>query len=163
LDAFDEAAAVAAKVLDSTMPNDWRVRYLERGYLFRNPIVHHLQTGYSPFAWIATITRNKLVDALRRRGRHIVVPIDEFAEILRAEEKAPGLSNPRDGPTALKVENPAARHCPNRFRLTGTVCETPPPRTHALHHSRRAQRCSMAPRRCGAAMLGMTTTTDSDM
>jgi RNA polymerase sigma factor (sigma-70 family) len=42
--------------------------------------------------WIAAITRNKVIDALRRRGRHIVVPIDDFAEILGAEEKDAGLS-----------------------------------------------------------------------
>jgi RNA polymerase sigma factor (sigma-70 family) len=42
--------------------------------------------------WIATITRNKFVDMLRRRGRHIVVPIEEFAEVPRAEEKEPSLS-----------------------------------------------------------------------
>jgi RNA polymerase sigma factor (sigma-70 family) len=42
--------------------------------------------------WIATITRNKFVDALRRRGRHIVVPIDDIVETLGAEEKSDGLS-----------------------------------------------------------------------
>lgn len=42
--------------------------------------------------WIATITRNKFVDALRRRGRHVDVQIDDFAETLGAEEKDDGLS-----------------------------------------------------------------------
>jgi RNA polymerase sigma factor (sigma-70 family) len=42
--------------------------------------------------WISTITRNKFVDALRRRGRHVVVPIDDFGETLGAVEVDPGLS-----------------------------------------------------------------------
>jgi RNA polymerase sigma-70 factor (ECF subfamily) len=41
--------------------------------------------------WIATISRNKFVDALRRRGRHVVVPIDDIVETLGAEEKDDGL------------------------------------------------------------------------
>ncbi|NGX97165.1 MAG: RNA polymerase subunit sigma, partial [Candidatus Afipia apatlaquensis] len=32
------------------------------------------------------------VDALRRRGRHVIVPIDDFLEILGEEEKDDGLS-----------------------------------------------------------------------
>jgi RNA polymerase sigma factor (sigma-70 family) len=42
--------------------------------------------------WIAIITRNKFIDALRRRGGRIVVPIDDIAETLGAEEKDDGLS-----------------------------------------------------------------------
>ena len=42
--------------------------------------------------WIATITRNKFVDALRRRGRHIAVPINDIVETLGAKEKDDGLS-----------------------------------------------------------------------
>src|SRR5262249_1026710 len=36
--------------------------------------------------WIRAIARNKLVDALRRRGRSGSVPIDDFIEILAAPE-----------------------------------------------------------------------------
>jgi RNA polymerase sigma-70 factor (ECF subfamily) len=42
--------------------------------------------------WVAAIARNKLIDALRRRGRRVTVPIEDFAEILPAEEKEEGLS-----------------------------------------------------------------------
>jgi RNA polymerase sigma factor (sigma-70 family) len=38
--------------------------------------------------WVAAITRNKLVDVLRRRGRHISVPIDDVIDDLPAEEQA---------------------------------------------------------------------------
>ena len=37
----------------------------------------------APFApWLFAIARNKLIDALRRRGRRVFVNIDDFAEIL---------------------------------------------------------------------------------
>jgi RNA polymerase sigma factor (sigma-70 family) len=38
--------------------------------------------------WIAAIVRNKLIDALRRRGRHAVVPIEDVIETLGAEDRA---------------------------------------------------------------------------
>ena len=38
--------------------------------------------------WIATIARNKLIDALRRGGRRVNVPIDEVMETLEAHESA---------------------------------------------------------------------------
>ena len=34
--------------------------------------------------WVVTIARHKLTDALRRRGRRIEVPVDDYAEILPA-------------------------------------------------------------------------------
>lgn len=37
--------------------------------------------------WVAAIARNKLIDGLRRRGRRIDVPIDDFAEVLPAGQK----------------------------------------------------------------------------
>jgi len=41
--------------------------------------------------WVAAITRNKLIDALRRRGRHVSVPIEEVVDTLRAEDRTPEL------------------------------------------------------------------------
>jgi RNA polymerase sigma-70 factor (ECF subfamily) len=32
--------------------------------------------------WVRAIARNKLIDALRRRGRRIEIPVDDFADIL---------------------------------------------------------------------------------
>ena len=52
--------------------------------------------------WVAAIARNKLIDALRRRGRRISVPIDDFAEILPADEMEEGLS-PRETERLLSV------------------------------------------------------------
>jgi RNA polymerase sigma-70 factor (ECF subfamily) len=43
----------------------------------------------APFApWLFAIARNKLIDALRRRGRRIFVDIDDFAETLAGETPA---------------------------------------------------------------------------
>lgn len=40
----------------------------------------------APFApWLFAIARNKLIDALRRRGKRVFVNIDDFAEILPGE------------------------------------------------------------------------------
>lgn len=36
--------------------------------------------------WVLAIARNKLVDALRRGGRHKAVPIDDFANFIAGEE-----------------------------------------------------------------------------
>src|SRR5246127_3912442 len=42
----------------------------------------------APFApWLFAIARNKLIDALRRRGRRVFVNIDDFAETLPEEPK----------------------------------------------------------------------------
>jgi RNA polymerase sigma factor (sigma-70 family) len=38
--------------------------------------------------WMAAIVRNKLIDVLRRRGKHAAVPIDDVIETLGAEEHA---------------------------------------------------------------------------
>src|SRR6201985_1363157 len=50
------------------------------------PAVHlkrHTWDANAPFApWLFAIARNKLIDALRRRGRRVFVNIDDFAETL---------------------------------------------------------------------------------
>lgn len=40
--------------------------------------------------WLSTIVRNKLVDSMRRRGRHVSVPIEDVMATLEAEEQADG-------------------------------------------------------------------------
>jgi RNA polymerase sigma-70 factor, ECF subfamily len=47
----------------------------------------------APFApWLFAIARNKLIDALRRRGRRIFVDIDDFAETLADTPPAPSVA-----------------------------------------------------------------------
>lgn len=46
----------------------------------------------APFGpWLWAIARHKVIDALRRRGRRIDLPIDEFAEILDNGDPEPSL------------------------------------------------------------------------
>ena len=67
----------------------------------------HLKRGTwdpdQPLApWIAAIARNKMIDALRRRGRRISVSIDDFAETLAAPEEEKQLSS-READRLLSV------------------------------------------------------------
>lgn len=41
--------------------------------------------------WAYAIARHKLVDAFRRRGRHVHVPVEDFAEVLPAPPPPDGL------------------------------------------------------------------------
>ncbi|MDE2379267.1 sigma-70 family RNA polymerase sigma factor [Bradyrhizobium sp.] len=48
----------------------------------------HTWDSEAPFApWLFAIARNKLIDALRRRGRRVFVNIDDFAEVLPGEAR----------------------------------------------------------------------------
>ena len=38
--------------------------------------------------WISTIIRNKLIDSLRRRGRHVDVPLEDVVAVLQIDEQA---------------------------------------------------------------------------
>jgi RNA polymerase sigma factor (sigma-70 family) len=42
-------------------------------------------------SWLAAIVRNKLIDALRRGGRQVLVPIEDVIETLAAEEHGDSL------------------------------------------------------------------------
>lgn len=42
--------------------------------------------------WVFTIARHKIIDALRRRGKRIIVPIDDYAETLAADVDEPNLA-----------------------------------------------------------------------
>src|SRR5947209_12239619 len=53
----------------------------------------HTWDASASFApWLFAIARNKLIDALRRRGRRIFVNIDDFAEVLPGEAAAETVS-----------------------------------------------------------------------
>jgi RNA polymerase sigma-70 factor, ECF subfamily len=67
--------------------------------------VHLKRHTFSPGApfgpWLFAVARNKIIDALRRRGRRIFVPIEDFAETLSGEAAEPGPSE-RDVEKQLK-------------------------------------------------------------
>ncbi len=52
--------------------------------------------------WVRAIARNKLIDSLRRRGRRVHVPIDDFLEILASPQDQNSLDM-RDAKRLLKV------------------------------------------------------------
>jgi len=57
----------------------------------------------APFApWLFAIARNKLIDALRRRGRRVFVNIDDFAETL-ADQPAAETASPSEVEAHLKA------------------------------------------------------------
>lgn len=45
---------------------------------------HTWDTSQPLMPWVVTISRNKLIDQMRRRGRRTDLPVDDFAEILPA-------------------------------------------------------------------------------
>lgn len=51
--------------------------------------------------WLTTIVRNKLVDSLRRRGRHAHVPIEDVADFLEAGEVSSDAANRLDTESVL--------------------------------------------------------------
>ena len=65
----------------------------------------HTWDADAPFApWLFAIARNKLIDALRRRGRRVFVNIDDFAETLAGEPPAETASA---GEVAAQLEDAA--------------------------------------------------------
>jgi RNA polymerase sigma factor (sigma-70 family) len=81
--------------------------------------------------WVAAITRNKLIDVLRRRGRHINVPIEDFVDSLQAEDEAPELSareidslllrlapQQREIVRSISINGSSIRETADRLRMT---------------------------------------------
>ncbi|MBV8923968.1 MAG: sigma-70 family RNA polymerase sigma factor [Bradyrhizobium sp.] len=67
----------------------------------------HTWDANAPFApWLFAIARNKLIDALRRRGKRVFVNIDDFAETL-ADQPAEETASP--GEVAARLETLPAR------------------------------------------------------
>lgn len=42
---------INSRILIQRMPNEWMKRYNERDYVFRDPIISHLQAARAPFSW----------------------------------------------------------------------------------------------------------------
>lgn len=82
--------------------------------------------------WLAAIVRNKVIDTLRRRGRHVTVPIDDVIDTLRAPNGAPdaggggeidgllaGLKvRQRDIVKAISIEGVSVRETAGRLGMT---------------------------------------------
>ena len=81
--------------------------------------------------WIAAIARNKLIDALRRRGRYSGVPIDDVIDTLGAEEQDEKLTahevdsllarlkaSQREIVRSISIEGSSVRDTANRLNMS---------------------------------------------
>jgi RNA polymerase sigma factor (sigma-70 family) len=68
--------------------------------------------------WVAAIARNKSIDLLRRRGRHISVPIEEVAESRQADDQSPDFST-RDIDALLAQLKPQQREIVQSLSIDG--------------------------------------------
>jgi RNA polymerase sigma-70 factor (ECF subfamily) len=72
--------------------------------------------------WVAAIARNKIVDALRRRGRRVEVPIESVVETLGVEE-AISQEQAHDLERALAQLNPRQREVVRAVSLEGHTAQ----------------------------------------
>jgi RNA polymerase sigma factor (sigma-70 family) len=79
--------------------------------------------------WVAAITRNRLIDILRRRGRHVTVPIEDFVDSLSAEGPTPALST-RDTDSLLGRLKPQQREIVQSISLNGSSIRETADRLH---------------------------------
>ena len=81
--------------------------------------------------WLSTIVRNKLIDSLRRRGRHVNVPIEDVIATLEAEERTDNLdrldvdhmmeklkSPQRDIVRSISIEGTSVRETAERLKMS---------------------------------------------
>jgi RNA polymerase sigma factor (sigma-70 family) len=74
--------------------------------------------------WLAAIVRNKLIDALRRRGRYASVPLEDVMDILPAQDQLDGQIS-RDIDTLLERLNSRQRDIVRSISMKGcSVRET---------------------------------------
>jgi RNA polymerase sigma factor (sigma-70 family) len=69
--------------------------------------------------WVAAITRNRVIDVMRRRGRHVTVPIGDFVDRLQAEDQKPELPT-RDIDSILVRLKPEQREIVRSMSLHGS-------------------------------------------
>ena len=85
----------------------------------------HTWDANAPFApWLFAIARNKLIDALRRRGRRIFVNIDDFAETLPGERRRRPRRRARSPPSCSRCRRGSATCC-SRSRSTAPRSRIP--------------------------------------
>jgi RNA polymerase sigma-70 factor (ECF subfamily) len=81
--------------------------------------------------WITAIVRNKLVDALRRRGRHVAVPIEDVIDTLAVEDDTDAASpgeidmllvrlkgHQREIVKSISINGGSVRETADRLRMT---------------------------------------------
>ena len=74
--------------------------------------------------WVTAIARHKVIDSLRRRGRHAELPIDDFLDVLPAELPTESLSS-RDAERLLSVLGGRQRDVVRAISIEGSLRERP--------------------------------------
>jgi len=82
-------------------------------------------------SWVRAIARHKVIDSLRRRGRHGELPIDDLLDVLSAEPATESLSSrdaerlisilsgrQRDVVHAITIEGMSTREAADRFGIS---------------------------------------------
>lgn len=69
--------------------------------------------------WVYAIARHKLIDAIRRRGRRIMVPIEDFIEVMAAADPEPATSVVRDVARRLDDLPPRQREVVGAIAVEG--------------------------------------------
>jgi RNA polymerase sigma-70 factor (ECF subfamily) len=72
--------------------------------------------------WVTAIARHKLIDDLRRRGRHFELPIDDLIEVLPAEAATETLSS-RDAERLLSVLRGRQREVVHAISIEGMTTQ----------------------------------------
>jgi len=73
--------------------------------------------------WLAAVARNKLIDALRRRGRRVELPLDDF-EMALADEARPDDADALDVPRLLTHLNERSREIVRLISIEGEDVRT---------------------------------------
>jgi RNA polymerase sigma-70 factor (ECF subfamily) len=81
--------------------------------------------------WVLAVAHNKLIDALRRRGRHLHVPIEDVGDLLSVDDEPAALDSleseralallegrARDIVQAIAIEGASAREVARRLGMT---------------------------------------------
>ncbi len=69
--------------------------------------------------WLSAIVRNKAIDALRRRGRHVAVPLDEVMETLACQQAGLDPLGKLDVDTAVRQLNGNQKKIVNWISIEG--------------------------------------------
>lgn len=69
--------------------------------------------------WMRAIARNKMIDSLRRRGRRVDLPIEDFNDILAAPEEEPTLGKLAEADRMLNAINGRSREVVQAIAIDG--------------------------------------------
>jgi len=90
---------------------------------------HTWDDGEAITPWVMAIVRHKLIDGLRRRGRHREIPIDDLVDVLPADEPTDRLSG-RDAERLLTILRGRQREVVRAVSIEGMTTREAAARFH---------------------------------